>query len=451
MLEQEMPARKLVPTSRVLRAFMIAFSYIAIRAESPLVIRQRAARLADDLWRTVERSGTDIDDELLSARIDSLAMYDAHSVPQLHLQIEKGVYPKAGSVTQRCLIGYHMRQRNSDVALEMIRAGLEGRGICRPGRAAFANVIKLAALYETGSREVVVEVMSLKPPDIVLSADAIGLILAHMLHWGFETSAVIDRFRHSIVQNPKLNSIDVWEDCLTSIMTRRQEKHETTAREFMVAIRILGFPREEMAHNVTHYTGQLLWGKIFRRIIASKLPAETRAELLELCIDQFPAPDTLHFLPERFMAIVESALIRPQRDRISEAEGLVDWYIERGKIFPGERRIVMVNYILLCVRHGELGLALNMLDEPDVGNRAARDAAKTIITQVTRGKLVDSVLLDKLRTVLAGKNKAKVQEEVAIDLDIDADDNARVDDVYVDSGPGQNEVVGSEIDIAEYT
>jgi hypothetical protein len=431
MLEKEMPMRNLKPTSRVLRAFITSFGYIAINAATPKSVKQHAARLAENLWRDIERSGIAIDDYLLSARIESLSMYNPSAVPVLHLQIDNGEFPKAGYGTQTCLIGYYMRQRNSEAAFEILQAGLEGRGICKPGRPAFACIIRTAALFETGSREIVLEALRLKPSGMVLRAEAIGLILVHMLHWGYPISQVIERFKKSIVHGSGTNKIDAWEDCLTSLITRRQERHETTASEFVAAISILGLPREEQPENATHYTGQLMWSKIFRRLIASPLSAETRADLLALCFELFPPPDRLHLVPERFSAIIESALMRSQRDRVQEVEALVEWYIDRGKIFPGERHAVLVDYVVLCVRHGELGLALHMLDEPDFCKPSAQEKARAIISRVTGGKQADGTLLEQLRLALLRKRAVHAGADVDIELDI-GEGGSRVEDRFHD-------------------
>jgi hypothetical protein len=444
MLEVQMPLRGLKISPMVYRAFLIAFAYIARRPESPPVVKQQAVELAENTWARINRSDMPVDDHLLSGRIESLSMYDPVSVPALYNVISTGFYPQAKSKTLTCLVNYFMRQGHGDHALEIIRAGLEGRGICHPHKSVYTSVIKLAALSQyrgDESRRIVLEVLKLKPEHIFLDPAAVGLILAHMLSWGYTADQVVDRFRQSIMKSERHNTIDCWEIAITALLTRYQDRHESTESEFFVAIRLLGLTSTEPPPNITHYTGQLLWSKIFRRLIASSVSRETRADLLDLCIVSFPPANILQFVPDRFLAILEDALNRPRRDRISEAKGLVEWYLERSKIFISDLRSVAIGYVQLCVRYGEFGLALNMIEEQKLISQSGKRKARAIIDQVQRGKPVNGGLMDDLKMALVGQYKPTDDEaivepepEVEEDRDERADDRlvAEKDDVELD-------------------
>lgn len=432
MLEVQMPLRNLKPSALVYRAFLISFAYIVKKQDSPKAIKKQAIEAAEDLWGQINRSGIPIRDDLLSARIESLSMYDPVSVPPLYDIISSGKFPQAGVKTLTCLINYFMRQGQAEQAFDILRAGLEERGICYPNEKTFTGVLKLAGLSQyrgEKSRKLVLEALRLKPAKIPLDPASAGLVLAHMLSWGYKVDEVLARFRQSIIQSDRFNTIDCWEVAITSMLTRFQDRHETTENEFFVAIRILDLTRTEPPPNVTHYTGQLLWSKIFRRLIASSIPQETRAELLDLCVDSFPAATVLQFVPDRFLAILEDALNRPRRDRIVEAKGLIEWYLERSKIYPSDMRQVTVGYVQLCVRYGEYGLALNMLAETDSISGTAKRQAQSVIAQVTRGRPANGAVLDALRLAMFGRHQTSDDEampepepETEGDRDMRADD-----------------------------
>jgi len=435
MLEVQMPLRGLKISPMVYRAFLIAFAYIATRQEMSPAIRRQAIELAENTWARINSSGLVIDDHLLSGRIESLSMYDPSSVPTLHTLITTGMYPQAKIKTLTCLVNYFMRRGYADDALELIRAGLEGRGICRPHKTVYTSVIKLAALSQYGredSRRIVLDVLKLKPEHIALDPAAVGLILAHMLSWGYTADQVIDRFRQSIMKSERYNTIDCWEIAVTSLLTRYQDRHESTEQEFFVAIRILGLTSTEPPPNITHYTGQLLWSKIFRRLIASSVSQEIRADLLDLCVVSFPPANVLQFVPDRFLAILEDALNRPRRDRISEAKGLVEWYLERSKIFISDLRSVAIGYVQLCVRYGEFGLALNMIEEQDFISQSGKRKARAIIDQVQRGKPVNAGLMDDLKMALIGRYKPTDDEAIVEpEPEVEEDRDERADDTLV--------------------
>jgi hypothetical protein len=435
MLEKQMPMRGLKPSPLVYRAFLISFAYLAKRQESTLALKQQAVEAAEDLWGEINRIGVPVNDDLLSGRIESLSMYDPVSVPALYQIISSGKFPQAGIKTLTCLVNYFMRQGQAEQALEIIRAGLEGRGISQPHKSAFTSVIKLAALSQYRGKEsqrLVLKALELKPARIPLDPASVGLVLAHMLAWGYKTDRVLEAFRQNIMQSERFNMIDCWEVTITSMLTRYQDHHETTESEFFVAIKILGLTRTEPPRNISHYTGQLLWSKIFRRLIASSLSAERRAELLDLCVDSFPPPEVLQFVPDRFLAIIEDALIRPRRDRIAEVKGLVEWYLERSKMYTGDRRLVTIGYVQLCVRHGELGLALNMVEEHDSMSNAAKRQARAVIEQVTRGRLASPAVLDELRLAMHGQFKSKDDGPIVEpEPEVESDRDGRADDRLV--------------------
>jgi len=451
MLEKEIPLRNLKPSALVYRAFLVSFAYIVKKQETSAAIRKQAIEAAEELWGEINRSGIPINDDLLSARIESLSMYDPVSVPALYQIISSGKFPQAGVKTITCLVNYFMRQGQAEQAFEILRAGLDGTGICYPNQQTFTGVFKLAGLSQyrgPRSRQLVLEALQLKPPKIPLDPASVGLVLAHMLSWGYKADEVVERFRQSIVQSERFNTIDCWEVAITSMLTRFQDRHETTEQEFFVAIRILGLTRSEPPINVTHYTGQLLWSKIFRRLIASSLSQQTRAELLDLCVDSFPPANVLQFVPDRFLAILGDTLNRPRRDRIIEAKGLVEWYLERSKIFPSDMRLVTVGYVQLCVRHGEYGLALNMLEENGSISKAGKRQAQALIGQVTRGAPVTSAMLDSIRLAMYGKYQPKDDEVIAEpETESEGDRDARADDTLV---VGTDDV-DVDLDGEEYT
>jgi hypothetical protein len=434
MLEKQMPLRGLTPSPLVYRAFLISFAYIAKRQESSLALRQQASEAAEELWGEINRNRTRMNDDLLSGRIESLSMYDPLSVPRLYEVISSGSFPQAGIKTLTCLVNYFMRQGQADQALELIRAGLEGRGIARPHKSAFTSVIKLAAQSQYKRKEserLVLAALDLKPANIPLDPASVGLVLAHMLAWGYNADRVVKAFRQSIMESEHFNMIDCWEVTITSMLTRYQDRHETTESEFFVAIKILALTRTEPPPNITHYTGQLLWSKIFRRLIASSLSPDVRAELLDLCVDSFPPAESLQFVPDRFLAIIEDALNRPRRDRIAEAKGLVEWYLERSKSFSGDMRIVTVGYVQLCVRHGEFGLALNMLEELEAISSAGKRQARALIEQVIRGKAVTGALLNDLRLAMYGNSHKDDRVIVEPEPESEEDRDGRADDRLV--------------------
>jgi hypothetical protein len=430
MLKVQMPARNLTLTPVIYRAFLIAFAYVARRPESTKAIRQQAIESAENLWGEIVQRKVPINDNILSGRIESLSMYDPQSVPTLYDVISTGSYPQANSKTLTCLVNYFMRYGESEQALEIVRAGVEGRGICTPHKSAYTNLVKLAGIpqYEgERSRQLVLETLKIKPANISLDPAAVGLVLAHLLSWGYTVDQVIERFRQSIIQSSVFNTIDCWEVAITSLLTRYQDRHVTTENEFHVSIRLLGLTRTEPPPNITHYTGQLLWSKIFRRIIASSLSSDTRANLLDLCVDAFPPAPVLQFALDRFLAILEGALNRPKRDRIAEARGLFEWYTERSQIYRVEMRTVTLGYVQLCVRYGEFGLALNVIEDQAFSDSAKRKA-RSIIEKATRGAPASAALLDELSRALAGlrksKNRAIVVEPEPEPAEEDMDDRA---------------------------
>jgi hypothetical protein len=282
------------------------------------------------------------------------------------------------------------------------------------------------------SRRLVLAVLKMKPAKLPLDPGAVGLLLAHTLAWGYPVDYAIERFRQSIMESDKFNTIDCWEITVTSMLTRYQDLHQTTENEFFVAIRILGLTLTEPPPNMTHYTGQLLWSKVFRRLIASSLSPNTRADLLDLCVDSFPPANVLQFVPDRILAILEDTLNRPRRDRINEAKGLVEWYLERSKIYPTDLRLVTVGYVQLCVRYREFGLALNMLEEQDSISEAGKRQAREVIEQVRGGKPFSNAVLEELRLAMYGRGKQK-DHEVPIELmpESEADRDGRADDTLV--------------------
>lgn len=259
MIQKRMPERGLKPPAAVLARLIHAFAYINGRSDFPRSTRDGAGKAAEALWQSVRQEGIPLVDSVIAARIDTLAITGPYAVEHLHEDIECGAYPLAGRDTLSYLVGFYIRRGQPDKAVALIQAGISGKGICRPDRRVFSAAVRAARRVRSNGPTLMVDLLRLKPPDVLLTTSAVGHTLGHLLYWGHSVEDIISRFEATVVQHPKHNLVDPWMSCISAILHRDL----VTPQSFAVAIGIASLLATKPPPNLTATTARLLWKRIF--------------------------------------------------------------------------------------------------------------------------------------------------------------------------------------------
>lgn len=398
MLQKHLPERQLRPTPYILSSLISAFAHLSVREDLSKYVRDQARKSADQLWSNISQKGTPLTDGLIAARIDAMAKFDSESVPYLHAEISKGLHPNAGHNTMTRLVGWYIARGKPEVALAMIKEGLEGKGICKPGNQVFDYAIRSARNKGSVGRDVVIQLLQIKPVDVELSPSGIGHTLGHLLSWGMDIDAVVERFVDAIVKHPVYNTIDNWMLCVSAILNR----DGMNEIEYIAGLQIAKLLETTPPSNATPTTSRLLWTRLFNRLLASDLPEHTRLTLLDGCLEMFPHVAKLHLGRGALLSIIKHALSRPDLDRSTDIYRILEWYNERIRAQPNECRWTIFETFVIALQHREYAIALHLLQDPTFCKDADYPKARALVASLTKTSNVSPVMLGKLQMTIMG-------------------------------------------------
>ena len=398
MLQKHLPERQLQPTPYILSSLISAFAHLSVREDLSKYVRDQARKSADQLWSNINQKRTTLTDGLIAARIDAMAKLDSESVPYLHAEISRGLHPKAGTNTMTRLVGWYIARGQPEIALAMIKEGLEGKGICTPGRQVFDYAIRSARNKGSVGRDVVIQLLKIKPVDVELSPSGIGHTLGHLLSWGMDIDVVVERFVDAIVKHPVYNTIDNWMLCVSAILNR----DGMNEIEFIASLQIAKLLETTPPTNATPTTSRLLWARLFNRLLTSNLPENTRLTLLDGCLELFPPVAKLHLGRGPLLSIIKHALSRPDLDRSTDIYRILDWFTERHRAQPTQCRWTLFETFIVALQHREYAMALHLLQDPTFCKDADYAKARALVASLTKSSSISPVMLGKLQLTIMG-------------------------------------------------
>jgi hypothetical protein len=375
-----------------------ALAHLSVRENLPRYVREQARRAVERLWSNVIQRGEPLTDRLIAVRVDAMAKFDSESVPLLHAEISRGLHPTAGINTMTRLVGWYIARGQPDVALEMIKEGLEGKGICKPDKQVFDYAIRSARNKGSVGREVVLKLLEIKPANVSLSPSGIGHTLGHLLAWGMDTDLVVSHFVDAVVKHPLYNTIDNWMLCVSAVLNR----DGMNEAEFITSLKIAKLLESVPPSNASPTSSRLLWARLFTRLLSCDLPENTRLTLLDGCLGLFPPVNKLHLGRIPIISIVKHAMSRPDQDRSTDIYRILDWYCERHRTQPNQCRWTIFEAFIVALQHREYAIALNLLQYPAFCKEADYAKARSLVASLTKSSQVSPVMLAKLRLTIMG-------------------------------------------------